>query len=165
MKSANGSESAGRNPSVGAILRLLMAEEAKLRSTTRQFYRSVTGPRLHSLHKLFEDQCGQLERWLEQLKARGDALNANVPRTSDAPSDESRVTSPPPFSGVPAARVVGALIIWHEQLAARLQEDTQLCARALADHSTAEILRQMAQFHETSAWILRTALEWRDSGI
>ncbi|MEY4939172.1 MAG: hypothetical protein RIQ93_907 [Verrucomicrobiota bacterium] len=165
MKTAEDVDAPAKPSSVGAILQGVMTEECKLRTTTRHCYRNLRGPYRHSLQKLFDDQCRQLESWLDQLKTRGHALAPQGAATAEFTTDEPRVESGTVLSGMPAAGWVGALITWHEQLATRLQADTHYCAKALADQATAETLDQLARFHETTAWLLRTALEWRDSGI
>lgn len=146
---------------VESLLRGIVGEESRLRATTRQFRQGVTGPHFHSRQKLFEDQARQLEGCLCQLKARCKALGGG----EVSGSGEDDFHADPGFASVPAAPSAGALIAWHEQLATRLHGDAQLCARALADYATAEILDHLARFHETSAWILRLALDGRDAAL
>ena len=55
--------------------------------------------------------------------------------------------------------MIGELLTLHEELAKRLQDDVRKCLNELGDAGTAGILRRLVEFHETTAWMLRTVLE------
>jgi starvation-inducible DNA-binding protein len=138
---------------VAAILTHALAEELLLSSTTRDFYANF--PTFHSLHKLFAEQYRQLERWLDQLANRtwsmgaaaqgkmAELVGARCVNLSERTSERT---------------MVGELLSLHEELAKRLEDDVQKCTQQLGDPATAAILRQLVEFHETTAWMLRTVL-------
>jgi starvation-inducible DNA-binding protein len=139
---------------VGAILSHALAEELLLSTTTRDFYAKF--PAFHSLHKLFADQYRQLEQWLAELGNRTSVFGA----TPQPNPEELAVARCLALRGkVPERAMVGELLSLHEELAKRLQDDIRTCRHELGDQSTAEVLRHLVEFHETTAWMLRTVLE------
>jgi starvation-inducible DNA-binding protein len=139
---------------VASILTHALAEELLLSSTTREFYAKV--PAFHSLHRLFAEQYGQLGQWLDQLAQRVWAIGS-APQGKMAELAGARCVTLPERVG--ERTMVGELLSLHEELAKRLQDDRQKCARQLGDPGTADVLGQLAEFHETTAWMLRTVLE------
>jgi starvation-inducible DNA-binding protein len=139
---------------VASILTHALAEELLLSSATREFYAKV--PAFHSLHKLFADQYGQLREWLDQLAHRVWALGS-APHGKMTELAGARCVALPERVG--ERTMVGELLALHEELAKRLQDDMQKCARQLGDPGTADVLRRLVEFHETTAWMLRTVLE------
>jgi len=139
---------------VASILSHVLADELTLSATTRDFYARVTGPNFHSLHKLFDDQYRQLERWLGRIAARARAIGVGA-RAAEAKPTHSN----PPLPGTPARKMVGDLVTLHEQIASRLRDDVRACAGRLGDPSTAHELQRLVEFHETTAWMLRMVLD------
>jgi starvation-inducible DNA-binding protein len=150
-KSSNLARRARAN--VALIFTQALEQELLLSSTTRQFY--INFPAFHSLHKLFADQYRQLEQWLDQLAQRkwsmSSAGKVSVPTVTNTPA----VPRPEP---VPEQAMIGELLSRHEELAKKLQEDVRICAGEFGDPGAAEILRRLVEFHETTAWMLRTVL-------
>ena len=139
---------------VASILTHALAEELLLSSTTREFYVNV--PTFHSLHRLFADQYRQLEQWLDQLAQRtwslGSAAHGPMEELASARCVHLREWRP-------ERTMIGELLGLHEELAKRLQDDVRKCSHQLGDPGTAEILRRLVEFHETTAWMLRMVLE------
>ncbi len=139
---------------VAAILTHALAEELLLSSTTRDFYANF--PAFHSLHKLFADQYRQLEGWLDRLARRTWSLGSPAHGHMNELAAARCVTLP---ERVSERTMVGELLSLHEELAKQLQDDVRKCSHQLGDPGTAEILRDLVEFHETTAWMLRTVLE------
>src|SRR5947199_314319 len=132
-----------------AIVTHALAEELLLSSTTRDFYANF--PAFHSLHKLFSDQYRQLERWLDQLANRTWSMGSAAHGKMAALMGARCVNLP---ERVSERTMVGELLSLHEDLAKQLQDDVQKCAQQLGDPGTAAILRELVEFHETTAWML-----------
>jgi starvation-inducible DNA-binding protein len=139
---------------VAAILTHALAEELLLSSTTRDFYANF--PAFHSLHKLFADQYRQLEGWLDQLAKRTWSMG---PATQDRLGELATARCVTMPERVSERTMVGELLSLHEVLAKQLQDDVRKCSHQLGDPGTADILRRLVEFHETTAWMLRTVLE------
>lgn len=140
------------------ILDRVLIEECSLSATTREYRWNVTGPNFHSLHKLFEEQRRQLDGWLMQLFQRTRAAGITK---CEAIEDFSRAAAASTRSGVglPARQMIDDLLARHEELSRKLRENLE----RLADPATAELLRRIADFHDTTAWMLRMLLEGPES--
>lgn len=141
-------------PQVAAILIHALAEELVLSSTTRDF--SGTVPNFHSLHKLFAGQYRQLGQWLDQLATRMWSVGGTPGAKMEALATARCMEMP---ERMPPRTMLGELMALHEDLARRLRGDSETCAAELGDPGTADILSRLVEFHETTAWMLRTLLE------
>lgn len=141
------------------IIDHVLAEECSLSATTRDYRWNVTGPNFHSLHKLFDEQRRQLDQWLVQLfqrtRAAGIVSGDGMARMTRAA--QAMVSS---GAGLPARQMIDDLLGRHEEMSRKLRESVE----ALADPGTAELLRRMADFHDTTAWMLRMLLQVPESG-
>jgi starvation-inducible DNA-binding protein len=132
------------------ILEHVVREEFSLCATTKDYRWNVTGPNLYSLHRLFDEQRRQLDYWLERIRERAKSIGfsswANLAKKVQ-PSGRGAPSS----AGLPAQTMVGDLLARHEGLAHRLREDIE----RLGDPATVDLLLHLAEFHETTAWMLR----------
>lgn len=139
-----------------AMLNHALAEELLLSSLTRGF--SGTVPHFHSLHRLFAEQYRQLERWVDQLALR--IWNLGSAAGPEGKMDElaaARCVTLP--ERVPAGTMLRELLALHESIAERLRDDVEKCSRQLGDPGTADVLAGLVEFHENTAWLLRTVLQ------
>jgi starvation-inducible DNA-binding protein len=140
------------------MLNHVLADECSLSATTRDYRWSIRGPNLYSLHRLFDEQRRQLDYWLNQLCERTCALGLA------ARSELEKMSRPPesiearPDELAPRG-MIGDLLERHEEMARKLRIDI---AR-LGEPMTAEILKHLIEFHETSAWMLRMLHEGPES--
>jgi starvation-inducible DNA-binding protein len=147
---------AGARRTASAILGWALAEESRLIALTRRFHHSVSGPHFHSLHRLFADQYRQLEHWLGELDARRCMLQAAAGAVAgDAARHIAAATT---HGTVAPQKMVAELLAWHERLGCRLADDVHACAERLGDVATANVLSGLAEFHDTTAWMLRMIL-------
>lgn len=141
---------------VASILSHALAEELLLSSTTRDF--SGTVPSFHSLHRLFVDQYRQLERWVDQLASCTWALAPAA--GAEGKMDELAAARCVALRGrLSANAMVAELLTLHEELAARLRDDVRKCSLTLGESRAANVLSGLAEFHETTAWLLRMVLQ------
>jgi starvation-inducible DNA-binding protein len=149
------SRASGAQRKAGAILGRALADEAGLTALTRECHRKVSGPHFHSLHRLFADQYRQLEHWLGELDARRRLLQA----AAGAATDEAGRHVAAAISDAPSPqKMLAELLAWHERLGRRLAGDVHACAERLGDVATANVLSRLAEFHDTTAWMLRMIL-------
>ena len=140
------------------IVEHVLEEECLLSATTRAYRWRVSGPNFHSLHKLFDEQRRQLDGWLVQLFQRSRAEGVGGPDVIEALSRPTE-QSAPDAEAIPAPQMLGDLLNRHEELSRKLRENIQ----KVTDPATAEIVRGLADFHDTTAWMLRMLLEGPDS--
>lgn len=137
------------------ILSHALEEEAILSATMRGVLNNITGPNVHSLYRLFGDQCRQIDRWLGEISARARAFGIVV-RAGAGEIARSAQDTLGSRSGAPARNLIGELLGQHEGIAQRLRTDLAACS---ADAATAELIKRLVEFHETTAWMLRMVLD------
>lgn len=137
----------------------VLKEECSLSATTREYRWTVTGPNFHSLHKLFDEQRRQLDGWLSQLMQWTRATGIVG---GDALEDLTRAKEQCVSGGaaLPAQKMIDDLLARHEEMSRKLRENVQ----NVGDPASTEILQRLADFHDTTAWMLRMLLEAPDSG-
>ncbi|HVU25482.1 MAG TPA: DNA starvation/stationary phase protection protein [Opitutus sp.] len=138
---------------MGRILNHLLADEFALSATTRDYHWNVSGPQSRSLQELFDEQHRQLDRWSERIGERVRALGLAA-KTGWRELVQARRFRPAPGAGLSADEMMAALVALHEYLAAHLQRDTDECAGSFGDPVTAGLLAELAEYHETTAWML-----------
>jgi starvation-inducible DNA-binding protein len=133
------------------VLNHALQEELALSSTMHDFLGKITGPNKHSLYRLFGDQAKQLDQWLGEITNRAKAFGtvARAGASEIARSAQAAVT---PGGRPPPRNMIGELLAQHEGIAERLRHDL---AAASSDPATAELLKRLVDFHETTAWMLR----------
>jgi len=148
------SRASGAQRKATAILGRALADEAGLTALTRECHRKVSGPHFHSLHRLFADQYRQLEHWLAELDARRRMLQAAAGAAAGGAGRHVVAA----INGAPPQKMLAELLTWHERLGHRLAGDVHACAERLGDVATANVLSRLAEFHDTTAWMLRMIL-------
>jgi starvation-inducible DNA-binding protein len=136
------------------VLNHALEEEIALSTTMREFLGKITGPNKHSLYRLFGDQAKQLDQWLGEISNRAKAFGT-VARVSAAEIARSAQAAVAPGERPPPRNMIGELLAQHEGIAERLRHDL---AAASTDPATAELLKGLVDFHETTAWMLRMVL-------
>ncbi|HWA87679.1 MAG TPA: DNA starvation/stationary phase protection protein [Opitutus sp.] len=138
---------------VGQILNHVLADEFALSAATRDYHWNVTGPQFRCLQELFDEQYRQLDRWSERIGERVRALGVAA-KTGWRELVQARRFRPAPGAGLSADQMMAALIALHEYLAQHLQRDKDECAEQFGDGATAELLAELAEYHDTTAWML-----------
>lgn len=136
---------------VARLLNHALEEEVVLSATMRSILGRVTSAPFHSVYRLLGDQCRQIDQWLTEIGDRARAFGAAVPATQQ-PVRDSGVPAEPALS----RHTLGELLALHEGIAERLRADL---AQAAADAATCSLVRRLVDFHETTAWMLRTLLD------
>jgi starvation-inducible DNA-binding protein len=144
---------------LASILNHVLEDECQLSATTRAFRWKVTGPNFHSLHRLFDEQRKQIDYWLDQVTDRTRAMGLITGDKRPVPA-EGEAAAP---AGVPPAGLIGDLLERHEKMARQLRADVEACGIGLGDRGTADLLKRLVEFHETTAWMLRTLLSHPDT--
>jgi len=102
------------------ILNHVLVEELHLSATTRSFLPHLTGPNVHSLHRLFSDQ----ER---HARSAGALVLAGAEEIAVATNAAAT------GAGLPARNMIGELLSMHEGVATRLRDDLAAASNRLGD--------------------------------
>jgi starvation-inducible DNA-binding protein len=134
----------------------LLADTYTLYLKTHNFHWNVTGPRFNDLHAMFMGQYTAMWGAVDVLAERIRALGAPAPGSYRA---FSRLTVVAEAEEVPSAtEMVRQLVEGHETVV-RTARAAFPVAEDARDQVTLDLLTQRLDFHEKTAWMLRTLLE------
>lgn len=133
----------------------LLADTYTLYIKTHNYHWNVTGPQFHSLHALFEEHYTAMALAVDEIAERIRALGHFAPGSYKA---FAALTSIEEEQGNPPAEdMVRNLVVGHETLA-RTARQVFVPADKSGDEPSCDLLTQRMQFHEKTAWMLRSLL-------
>ncbi len=137
-------------------LSTLLADTSVLYSKTHGFHWNVTGKMFNTLHLMFEDHYTLLWESLDEIAERIRALGFMAPFGAKALADISTIRE---SIEIPVdIDMVRELVSDHEAVA-KTARNALLFADKANDQPTADLLTQRLQFHEKTAWMLRSILQ------
>ncbi len=157
----NNELSAEAREEVGTMLNHALADEFALSAATRDYHWNVTGPQFHSLHELFDEQYHEIDAWMEKLGERARVIGVVAQSSWTELINGPRFT-PPRGADLNARSMMSALAGLHERLSAGLRRDARMCADNCHDGVTAELLNELAEYHESICWMLGELLQDRE---
>ncbi len=143
--------------SIADGLSRLLADSYTLYLTTHNFHWNVTGPLFSTLHDMFMQQYTDLWGALDVIAERIRALGHFAPGSYAAFGKLASVADAP---GEPpkAMEMVRILVKGHEAVARTARGLVPAVDKA-GDEPTLDLLTQRLDFHEKTAWMLRSLLE------
>lgn len=133
----------------------LLADTYVLYLKTQNFHWNVVGPNFASLHKMFEEQYTALAGAVDEIAERIRALHSRTPASF---ADYLKLASITEAHGHPdATKMVQELMQGHEKISKNIQA-TFAVAEDHEDEVTFDLLVQRKNFHEKTAWMLRSTL-------
>jgi starvation-inducible DNA-binding protein len=152
---ATGIDKKARKAIAGVLSRQL-AGTYTLALKTLNYHWNVTGPHFNSLHAMFQEQYAALLPAVDELAERIRTLGFAAPGTYREFAGLSSVTED---KAAPAnwQAMVKNLLAGHEQLARDLRKDLPMIQKG-SDESTADLFITRMEFHEKTAWMLRSLL-------
>jgi starvation-inducible DNA-binding protein len=132
-----------------------LAETYVLYVKTQGFHWNVVGPLFYGLHKLTEDQYGDLAAAADELAERIRALGHPAPASFGEFLKMSGVDET--TGSKSAAEMTLALVNDHETVARTFRELVAVADRA-NDVVTADLLTKRIHAHEEAAWMLRSII-------
>ncbi len=134
----------------------LLADTYTLYLKTHNFHWNVTGSMFSSLHLMFETQYNALWLSVDEIAERIRALGFPAPASY---SEFVSLTSIPETAGVPQAEEMVRLLVDGHETTIRTARSLFPIADKAADEASADLLTQRIQYHEKTAWMLRSLLE------
>ncbi len=133
----------------------LLADTYTLYIKTHNYHWNVTGPQFKSLHELFEAHYLEMATAVDEIAERIRALGHFAPGSYKA---FSKLTVIEEEDGHPSAeQMVRNLVTSHERVAKTARQAFKP-ASAADDQPTCDLLTVRMQFHEKTAWMLRSML-------
>ncbi len=141
---------------IAAHLSRLLADTYVLYLKTHNFHWNVKGPRFRELHLMWEEQYTamwtDIDIIAERIRALGEPAPATYKRFMELASIEET-------EGVPTANEMLQLLLdGHEAVVRTVRSGLQAASEA-NDEVTVGLLAQRLEFHEKTAWMLRTSRE------
>ena len=151
-----GIDEADRSAIAQGLSRLL-ADTYTLYLTTHNFHWNVTGPMFNTLHAMFMQQYTDLWNAVDPVAERIRALGHYAPGSY---AEFGKLASVPDAPSQPpkALEMVRVLVKGHEAVARTARELVPTAEQA-GDEPTLDLLTQRLDFHEKTAWMLRSLLE------
>ena len=137
-------------------LSILLADTSVLYGKTHGYHWNVTGQMFNTLHLMFEEHYTLLWESLDEIAERIRALGSMAPFGARSLADLATIRE---TTEIPMAiDMVRELVSDHEAVA-KTARSALLFADKSNDQPTADLLTQRLQFHEKTAWMLRSILQ------
>jgi starvation-inducible DNA-binding protein len=146
---------------VGSILNQALADEFALSAAARDYHWNVVGPQARSLYELFDEQYHQLDQWIEKIASRARAVGVAA-KAGWAELIKAPRFAPVRGAGLTTPCMLAALMALHDCMVNQLRTDVETCTAQFHDAATAELLSELAEYHETTSWMLGELLEDRE---
>jgi starvation-inducible DNA-binding protein len=134
----------------------LLADSYTLYLTTHNFHWNVTGPMFNTLHAMFMQQYTELWNSIDDIAERIRALGHFAPGSYAAFGQLATVPDAP--AQPPKALDMVAILVTGHEAVARTARELVPAAEKAGDEPTLDLLTQRLQFHEKTAWMLRSLL-------
>ena len=136
-------------------LKTILASNYVLYTKTQHFHWNVMGPHFQTLHVMFEAQYSALAEANDELAERIRALGEFAPGTHVKFNELSFIKEQP--ENPKAEAMVQELLNDHEAMIWHLQQGIEQAA-GVNDDGTADLLTVRIEFHQKTAWMLRSFL-------
>ncbi len=144
-----------RNAESAAALARLLADTYTLYLKTQGFHWNVVGPRFYELHKLFEEQYGELAAANDEIAERIRALGQKAPASYGEFKSLAAIAEE---SGAPAAEEMLRQLLADNRRAAATAQAVVEAAEAEGDVGSADLATQRIRSHDKAAWMLEALL-------
>jgi starvation-inducible DNA-binding protein len=136
-------------------LKRLLADSYTLYLKTHNFHWNVTGPQFSSLHLMFEQQYTELATAVDLIAERIRALGVRAPGSYQEFGQLSSIQEE--TRELNANEMVAQLIKGQEAVVKTARSILNVVDEA-QDEATMDLLTQRMQYHEKTAWMLRSLL-------
>lgn len=134
----------------------LLADTYTLYLKTHNFHWNVKGPMFQTLHVMFEEHYTALALAVDDIAERIRTLGFPAPGTYKQFVELSSIKED---EGVPEAKEMIRLLVEGHEACVRTARSIFPVCDATNDEPTADLLTQRMQFHEKTAWMLRSLLD------
>lgn len=141
---------------VAKALTKVLADEHVLYNKTRSYHWNVEGPSFMEFHKLFEEQYDAIAENIDDIAERIRSIG-HYAEGRLAELLKIAELKEPEIVSEPSAQV-GNLLADHETLIRNLRELAAQFSDENGDEGSADFVIALMQFHEKTAWMLRSYL-------
>ena len=139
--------------SVVETLKKSLAEEYLLQLKTQNFHWNVEGPLFFSLHKLFEEQYGQISEFVDRTAEVLRAMKAKAPGSFKEFKELSSIQEA--SDRLNANQMIETLSQDHTNMGIALKSRLETAEDA-EETSAVVLYEDLISFHEKAAWMIRS---------
>ena len=143
---------------VSQVLSRLLADEFILYTKTRNAHWNIEGPNFHSMHIMFESQYNELAEIVDKVAERIRMLGHYAPATLKQFLEITHLTEQTRENN-DSKGFITELLNDHENTVINIRTQINRLAELLKDIGTSDYLTGLAEYHEKTAWILRSHLK------
>jgi starvation-inducible DNA-binding protein len=136
----------------------ILADEFVLYTKTRNAHWNVEGPDFHSMHVFFESQYNEIAEIVDTVAERIRILGHYAPATLREFLELTHLTEKAREKN-DSAGFIKELLNDHESIIIHIRSQINTLAGKLKDAGTSDYLTGLTEYHEKSAWILRSHLK------
>ena len=136
----------------------ILADEFVLYTKTRNAHWNVEGPDFHSMHVFFESQYNEIAEIVDSVAERIRILGHYAPATLREFLELTHLTEKSREKN-DSAGFIKELLNDHESIIIHIRSQINTLAGKLKDAGTSDYLTGLTEYHEKSAWILRSHLK------
>lgn len=156
MSTINTGISESRRSDIAKGMSKLLAETYTLYLKTHKYHWNVTGPMFQNLHLMFEQHYTALALAVDEIAERIRVLGVKAPGSYSEFSQLSSVQEDP-APDIDSSQMIANLLADHEQVVRTAKEILPVLEGA-NDEGTNSLLGSRIEFHEKTAWMLKSLL-------
>ena len=137
-------------------LKLLLAETYTLYLKTHKYHWNVTGPMFQTLHVMFEEHYNAMALAVDEIAERIRVMGVKAPGSYSEFAKLSRVKEDVSVNTA-AQDMIKVLLSDHEQIVRTAKETLPILEDA-NDEGTNSLLGARIEYHEKTAWMLKSLL-------
>ena len=142
---------------ISQVLSHILADEFVLYTKTRNAHWNIEGPDFHTMHVLFESQYDQLAEIVDNVAERIRTLGHYAPATLKQFLQLTHLTEETREKN-DRMGFIKELLGDHERIVINIRTQINRLAEQLKDAGTSDYLTGLTEYHEKTAWMLRSHL-------
>ncbi|MFL5731513.1 MAG: Dps family protein [Cytophagaceae bacterium] len=143
---------------ISQILSHLLADEFVLYTKTRKAHWNLEGPDFHSMHQWFESQYNELAEIVDKIAERIRMLGHYAPATLQQFLELTHLTEQTRAKN-DSQGFIKELLNDHETITIHIRTQMNRLSEPLKDTGTSDYLTGLTEYHEKTAWMLRSHLK------
>ncbi|PPK98929.1 Dps family protein [Parapedobacter indicus] len=142
---------------ISQVLSHILADEFVLYTKTRNAHWNIEGPNFHAMHIMFESQYTELADIIDNVAERMRTLGHYAPATLKQILQLTHLTEQTREKN-DSTGFIRELLSDHESITINIRTQINRLAERLKDVGTSDYLTGLTEYHEKTAWMLRSHL-------
>lgn len=142
---------------ISQVLSHILADEFVLYTKTRNAHWNIEGPNFHAMHIMFESQYTELADIIDNVAERMRTLGHYAPATLKQILQLTHLTEQTREKN-DSTGFIRELLSDHESITINIRTQINRLAEQLKDVGTSDYLTGLTEYHEKTAWMLRSHL-------